>query len=320
MMKFSHLFMYILLSVSLTNGFKSYAQDLIILQTGDTIHCRIQKETKLKLRFSRMEKGYTSNATVEKSKVAKWTYTYFPSGMSDKGTTAPAPERKIRTAPDSSSFRQGERFRFQMTYGPGYLLGNTGKGRESLVNSGVPEHDAKKYYNKLVWGQSGTASLYYQVAEHYRIGACYQGFCSGANIVTTFNGEGSERYYGEIGERAFVNFAGISLHDAAWLGKKQKTAFYAAYSIGPAFYRNETEILFRQVLFKGSSLGQRLNTGMEFVIAPRLSFCVDVSVFRSTLKKVNVTTVDGSQEIRLEKDNWENLGRFDLSAGLVISL
>ncbi|MBV2246236.1 MAG: hypothetical protein KUL83_03675 [Lentimicrobium sp.] len=296
-----------------------YGQDQIILNSGDTLTGRITRETKNLLYFRHNIKGITSDAKVEKSTVLKWTYHNVPDQGPDENDVPPIAmtTRNDRDQGVFPSFPAGERFRGSISGGLGYLLGDTDEAEKSLTGQGVPAEDAKNYYNELVLGYSGTASLHYRVSREYWIGAHYLGFYSKANMTTYFDDGGMYRFYGDIGERYFVNFTGLSLSSAVWLGRKKQWAYHAAYSVGPAFYRNETEVMHQQVLFKGVTLGQNLSLGLEYFITPKISVSTDFSLFRATLRKVKITTEGGTQEVDLDKESYENLSRADLTAGFV---
>ncbi len=223
-------------------------------------------------------------------------------------------EREPESGP---SFPSGERFRGNISGGLGYLMGNTKEAEKLLTDQGVPAEDAKNYYNDLVLGYTGTASAHYRVSRDYWIGAQYLGFYSKGNMVTYYDEGGMYRFYGNMGERYFVNFTGLSLSSSSWLGREKHWAYHSAYSVGPVFYRNETEVMIQQVLFKGITLGQSLSLGLEYFITPNISISTDLSVFRATLKKVKVTTEGGTQEVDLDKESYENLSRADLTAGFV---
>jgi hypothetical protein len=297
----------------------SYSQDQIILNSGDTIMGRITKETKNYLYFRQSSKGITSNAKVEKSNVLKWSY-YNVSDQGNNHTAIPSnavTDRKEQKQESSRSFPAGERWRLNVSGGLGFLLGNTEKAEKSLTDQGVPAEDAKNYYNDLVLGYAGTASVHYRVSGYYWIGAQYMGFYSNANMLTYYNDGGMYTFYGNMGERYFVNFTGLSLGSSSWLGRKKHWAFHSAFSVGPAFYRNETEVMLQQVLFKGITLGQNLSLGMEYFITPKISISADASVFRATMKEVEIATEGGTQKVELEKESYENLSRADLTAGFV---
>ena len=126
-----------------------------------------------------------------------------------------------------------------------------------------------------------------------------------------------EMYYGRAGERIFVNFAGLSLFTIFEAGKSNKWGINSSVTIGPAFYRNETEIFNEHILFKGATLGTDFSFGAEYFLSPGFSLTFDTSYFMAKLRNVNITTQQGSQDVEMEGDQAESLSRLNLALGVV---
>ncbi len=299
---------------------KGHSQDRIILTSGDTIHCSISKVTKKYLFYSQNFNGASAKGKIEKNKISEWTFKSAQGEEKQEGTTAipiiPNINSEIVTEQVAESELPGK-IRFSVNAGPGFMTGNTDDAEQSLQEQDVSIDDSKEYYDKLKLGAQTRASLYFHAWGDYWFGALYSGFYSKSEIVTTMQMDDVNVYYGKLGEHYFVNFAGASFFSASRYGSKKQIGLSSSFSIGPAFYRDEAEMLNQQFLVQGTSLGMNLTLGGEYFIKPRCSVSVEAAFFTSQVKKIKVTTTESSQDVKLDKENYENLSRLELSVGLV---
>jgi len=299
-------------------GNNAQAQDRIVLTTGDTIMCTITKVKKNYLCYSQDYNGVSAAGKISRDKIAEWSYHMNP----ENTTTSFVPEMKPKAAEQPEVEKKtlptdGSRFRLAVNGGMGSLLGDTKTVEETLVTQGVSAGDAKKYYKGLKTGIQGKASAYYHTFGEYSFGLVYKGFYSSTEIMTPLQMDELNMYYGKLGERYFVNFAGASFFGAERYGKNKQIGLNSAFSMGPAFYRDEVEMYNQEILIQGTTLGLDISLGLEYFIKPNISLNFETSVFSAKVKKMTVTTPDSSQDIELDKDNWENLGRIDVAVGLV---
>ena len=295
-----------------------FSQDQIVLTSGDTITCTINKVNAKYVFYSQDFNGVSAKGKVAREKIAEWSYhmnrqkneeSFMPEVKSE---TTEAHEEKKETLPTD-----GSRLRVAVNGGMGLLLGDTKTAEESLVSQGVSMDNAKKYYKGLKTGIHGKASVYYHAFGEYSFGLVYKGFYSSTEIMTSLQMDDLNMYYGKLGERYFVNFAGASFFGAERYGKNKQIGLNSAFSVGPAFYRDEVEMYNQEILVQGTTLGMDISLGVEYFIKPDISLNFETSVFSGKVKKMTVTTSDSSQDMELDKDNWENLGRIDVAVGLV---
>ncbi len=309
----------ILLLVILINP-KGFSQDRIVLVSGDTIHCTINKVSKKYLFYSQDYNGVSAKGKILKSKIREWSY------FVAKDESKKIPENLLTVMEDKDSETKTEienrsqergKFRISIIGGPGYLVGNTGNAEKSLQDQGVSISDSKKYYNNLKLGAQTKASVYFHAWGDYWFGALYHGFYSKSEIITPMQLDEVNMYYGKLGEHYFVNFAGATFFSADRYGRKKQIGLSSSFSVGPAFYRDELEMLNEQVLIQGTSLATNISIGAEYFIKPHFSISLETSLFSSQVKKLKVTTTESSQDVELDKENYENISRLDLSLGIV---
>jgi len=286
----------------------AYSQDWIILNNGDTVKCIISKTSDKYIYYSQNNNGLSAKGKVLKTNVVEWRCKPQYAEIKDSVEVAkPEKSKKVYIA---------ERFRASVLVGAGGLIGNTDQAENDLISKGASKEEAESYYSDLITGYQGNASIYYRIAKELWLGGSYKGFLTSSSIITSLHIDDVHLYYGEVNERMFVNFAGASMFSSMLFGKEKRFLVNSAFTIGPAFYRDEVGLMGQQVLLQGTTLGTELCIGLEYFIKPRWSLNFGTSFFQGTIKEMKVTTSTSSSSITLEKENYENLSRLDLSAGI----
>ena len=300
---------------------KSFSQDRIILNSGDTLKCTIGKVTRKFIYYSQNFNGISANGKVQKSSVWEWTFSSTEKEQIQHDLPPEMVDNQIAEEPEIAGNQEPvkptDRFRTSVSGGMGHLTGNTDAVEESLQQIGISVEDSRNYYKNLKLGYVIRASAYYQISKDYWLGMMYHGFYSSAELTTSMIMDDFNMYYGRLGERYFVNFAGASFFSSGRYGKNKKLGLNSSYSIGPAFYRDEAEMYNEQILIKSTSFAQDITLGVEYFIRPNISIGFESSLFMSKVRKMEVTTVNSSQTVELEKEEVENLSRINLSLGLV---
>lgn len=312
------------LIISLILCFKGNAQDRVILLSGDTLVCSIYKENRNFLYFKQNSKGVYTKGKISKKEVAEWTYQGANINQEKEETQIPSDFITEEIPAEKKEAWKTERenlLRLSINMGSGLLVGNTEKSIEDMQNQGMPKEDAEKYVNDLIIGYTGKFTLHYQLSEYYGLGLLYNGFYSDAKILTRMDYNDNYNWiYGEVGEITYVNFVGPSFITNYKFGRNKSFSIHSSYTIGPVLYRDEIEMMRQQSLLTGVALGQNLDFGLEFFITPRWALSLDASLFSSKLGKITVETVNSKEKIDLEKEDNNNLSRFDISFGMIFYL
>ena len=312
------------LLISLILCIKGNAQDRVILLSGDTLVCSIYKENRNFLYFKQNSKGVYTKGKISKNEVAEWTYQGANINQEKEEARIPSDLITEEISTEKKEAWKTERenlLRLSINMGSGLLVGNTEKSIEDMQNQGVPKEDAEKYVNDLIIGYTGKFTLHYQLTEYYGLGLLYNGFYSNAKILSRMDYNDNYNWiYGEVGEITYVNFVGPSFITNYKFGRNKSFSIHSSYTIGPVFYRDEIEMMKQQSLLTGVSLGQNLDIGLEYFITPRWALSLDASLFSSKLGKMTVETVNSKEKIDLEKEDNNNLSRFDISFGVIFYL
>jgi len=261
---------------------KVHSQDWILLNSGDTVKCTITKTNDKYIYFSQNKNGLSANGKVLKTNVVEWRIKPLKAEIKDSvNVVKPEKSKKVYVS---------ERFRASLQGGVGGLIGNTDAAENDLISKGASPEEAESYYNDLITGYQGSASMYYRIAKELWLGGNYKGFATSSSITTSLHIDDVQLYHGEVSEHMFVNFAGASIFSSVLFGKAKRFAVNSAFTIGPAFYRDEVEIMGSQVLLQGTTLGTDLNLGFEYYIKPRWSIHMGASFFQSKIKEIKATT------------------------------
>lgn len=276
------------------------AQDRMVMILGDTLDCKITGVTPKYLYFERMQNGVVVKDRIDRADVREWSKTEQPEAFGQ----AARPVWGVG------------RFRIALSGGYGIRTANTKTARQEMERVGFTSQEAKKYYKKLQAGEQAGGQLHYMFLPDLGLGVDYHFYYASSSIYGNFDPQdGVFRFYGEISENIYTNFVGISCYGQQWL-KPERLKAYSVISVGMALYRNETLFVYNPMLISGKALGENLDIGLEYLPWRNFAVGASVSCFQSTLRKVDVDNGISSQEVKLDKEQWEGLFRLSLSAGL----
>jgi hypothetical protein len=119
-----------------------------------------------------------------------------------------------------------------------------------------------------------------------------------------------------MNEKIYVHYAGLSFYSEQFMRSNPRWKFSSFYSAGMAFYRDEAIVVNTPFLLTGKAFASNLDLGLEYFVFPRISAGINVSYFLSSLKKVTLNDGNSTTVQELEKENYENISRLDLSVGI----
>ena len=278
----------------------AYTQDSIITISGDTIDCQITQVTKNSIRFIHDLAGTPTNSRIDMANVADWS----------RSDVSPVVYQAIGETEAYSKIR------ITAGVGAGYRIASAKAARESLVSQGFSETDARNYYRKLKTGYHTSGQIHFMGWHNLGLGIDYQFTASGSTITGSVDsGDGYTRLYGDLSEDIFINYVGFSAYTEEWL-RKGTWKLYSQASMGVTFYRNETMYIISPVLFTGKTFGINTQAGLKYMLRPNLALFAGADYFQARITKVTVENNQGSQEVELEAEQQEGLGRLGLSFGV----
>jgi len=279
------------------------SQDKIITINYDTIDCKINKISHNTIYFDLNNWGVKSSGKIPLNNVLN----YIVSGKTDP---------KVQK---SSSTVSGKKVRFSLSGGAGYLIGSTQNAEDQMVSQGFAFDQAESYYNDMKLGISANADFYLLITPNYGAGIKYKFFYNSSSTEGFIDPQdGVHLYYTTYREKIYVNFVGASLFYQQFIGSQKSLELNSALSLGLTTYRDEAEYLRGYYLLTGKNVGADFSIGLEYFITSGISLGADLSAFYSSIRKVKITDGTSTSTIELEKENYENLSRIDLSAGIRI--
>lgn len=294
---------YLLIAFILAGVFPGISgQDRIITLTNDTVECKINKITRSDIHFEITTAGVRTSGRMPMANILSY-------------SVNPATNQENRDKPVvTGSF---PRLRLGISGGFGYLFSSSETAEEGIVAWGVTPNAAESYYKDLKTGICGSGDITWMLTPGIGAGLRYKYFDTSASTEGFFDPhDGLYLYYSTYKEQIYVNFAGVSLYYCEPLGAGQKFKVYSAYAAGVAFYRNEAELFTGNYLMTGNAFGMDGSLGLEYFVRPGLSVSAELSAFYASLRKIELTNGSETQTMELEKENYENLSRFELSLGI----
>jgi len=279
----------------------AYSQDKIITVNNDTIECKINKISHSTIFFDITSKGIKSTGKLPLNRVLNYT-------VSQKAT----PEKPIYV--NTYNF---ERLRFGMNEGLGYLLASSKKAEKYMISQGLAADKAQSYYRDLKSGMNAYADLTCLITPIFGAGIKYKFFDTSSSIEGFFDPQdGVHLIYTTYKEQIYVNYFGAMVYYQQFIGSQEPLRLNSTCSIGLATYRNEAEYLNGYFLLTGKNLGADASLGLEYFISRWFSVGTDLTAFYSSIRKVKITDGSNTTKVDLEKEDYENLSRLELSIGI----
>jgi hypothetical protein len=278
-----------------------YPQDKIITLKKDTIDCKIIKVSKNYVFFAVSVKGIRSSGKLPVDSLLNYSI-----------SVKTAAEEKTREKPDPF-----ERLQLGISGGPGFLFASSEKAEIYMESMGLDPGLIETYYSDLKSGINVNADISFMVTPKYGAGFKYRFLITSAIIEGFFDpGEGANLFYSTYEEQIYVNYFGPMFAYRQSIGNKNLFKLNLNCSIGLATYRNEVGCLSNYLLLTAKDFGMEASVGMEFLINRKISITADLSAFYATFSKMKASDGSSTTTLELEKENYEDLSRLDLSLGI----
>ena len=209
-----------------------------------------------------------------------------------------------------------KRWRIALTGGMGYRVASSKDSKQLFTQQGFDKSQVDSYFKGIKWGPKASAQVHYLFKENYGIGIDYQfHYGSGSMNGIIDPQDGVTLYYGELKDKIFTNYIGLSLYEEIWV-KPEVWNFYAQASFGITYFRQENETFYSPVLITGKAPGINAEAGLDYFITPRIAVGANLNCFLSTISKIKVDDGTSTTEIKLEDKQREGLSRLDAGVGL----
>jgi len=272
-----------------------YAQDLLITNANDSINCKITAEKSNFIYFNFIREGEFRKTLLAKSNVKQIVYNYF-----DEAIVMPQ---------EMKGTENFNRFRISLNGGIGYRTAESPDDLPDVFNN---------YINELKWGGCFSADASYFISEAIGLGLKYNYFGSGntmQNVSMDIDGDGDTET-GAMSDDINISFVGPMVSSLVYSGNK-KNAFFFNLALGYLHYLDNAELVGYNFKIKGSTIGMVGDIGYQIGLSEALSLAFTCSYTIGTLSQVKKGSDGAYQTVKLEGDEKENLGRFELTVGLV---
>ena len=201
------------------------------------------------------------------------------------------------------------------------LLFSVGGGlsyRFAKIADSTPS-EFKDYMRELRWGENSSYAVLYFLNESYGFGLRYNTFQSDnkmEDISMDVDGDGLMNY-GRMVDDMKIKFVG-PVFSGRKISQNGKNAFISSVGIGYISYKNNAELAGFYMQLKGKTLGLFGGLTYRLGLSDALSLGVELSYTLGTLKKYERTSQGSVRTVELDKDEYDNLGRLELSLGLLL--
>lgn len=286
----------------------SYGQDLIVTNVGDSIACKIVRETPTIVQFTYAK--YNQNLVREfgKDRVSSIVMGFYDQiknaapavqestntpivNTSVVKTLVAEPETKNTANLDST---QWPRWQFGVNGGYGYRLFRARK-------EATPYE--LKYIDKIKTGFSFGTDLFYFPWKSVGFGVKYNMYRSKA--------ERDIRTADDI----TLQFLGASVAHRK-IFTNQKTAIISAFWAGYQPYKNVARHLGQSYTMKANTMGWGISVGIDHKITPKLALSLTGNCFMGNIYKFKRDSKGQVENVKLPYDAFEDLARADITLGL----
>ena len=189
----------------------------------------------------------------------------------------------------------------------------------------VPENELivnqdkyKEFSDRLRRTPMVGVSAHYLFKAGFGLGAKYSYSYSSSEIEDLIIDDKSTNHnlVADAFERMHINFVGFSFCGYLFLGENQKFMLYDALAFGYTHLRDESGMLFNNMLITGKTPGFDFEIGVEYFLSPSISLGINGGYFGSTFTKV--VQSDGTHSIsrKLQGDEVLNANNYNLNAGI----
>ncbi len=276
-----------------------HAQDLIVTNQGDSIHCKITSINSEKINFTFNKEGKRLETLISPDSVKYHEYNHYKKPYSTENVEGTKPFPVFR------------------------LAGNIGfsRGIGKIDNSSTSE--LNEHAEQLQKGMNYEFNIQFFMKENLAIGLKYNNFTSSNSMSTLINSldEGGNLVNGTLDETIKIPFYALSL-----LGRKlsvdKKSAFIYGVSLGSLGYDDKrifkhSTIPNYELKNESTTLGLGLELGYDIGISNNFALGLQLSLIMGSTTELKIEdSLNNSETQKFDDDNPLSLSHVDFSIGL----
>lgn len=280
---------------------KSFSQDLIVTQKGDSINCSIQKENKDFVYYSYYDKhNILKNSLLIREKISSIHKDFYLRNKEDY--------RSNGYSTNSNNYTKNinyHQFRIGIYGGLSYLL--------SPINDQL-DKDFEKHYKELKSGIHLGVNAEFYFNEYLGIGAKFCRFLTeNQSLVDIYMGQNIQTV--QLREDIYTTFIGPSFSARMYTAANNKNNFHANISLGLVSYTDNVSYIYDYQI-NTTTIGIITEYGYDIAISNNFSLGAMVSIMLSNFNEFEITDGVNTQQITLPEGEYEGLNRIDF--GLVL--
>lgn len=269
----------------------SKAQDLIVTNKNDSIHCKITKVNDDYIYFTFKKEDDFRSSLMAFKEVKSYQKDYF--------SNPEVTEKQL------IGYGKYPKFRIAIHGGYSHMLAKVSNELGS---------DFQSYVKDLKSGFHLGGDVSYYFNPVVGIGLKCHVFKSSNSMDDIYvEDDDGNRYYGIMSDKITTTFVGPTF-STRFLDKKKANAFIMSVGIGYLGYVNRG-VFITELNIKGSTPGLTLDFAYDVAISEHSALGLQISLITGSLSKLEVSDGQRTETLTLEEGSYENISRIDLSVG-----
>lgn len=285
---------------------KLNAQDYIVVNGTDTIHCKINEISSSSIFFTINQNNIPLQSSIPLTSVSSYYFNTNQVATNESITISNTPPDEKYVNPKDNVLKNKEfTYRFRITSDVGY-------GRFTAQTAPNTPDFLKDYYDDLKSGLHFALGLNYFTFKKWGFGLKYSLFKTSnqfENIILYYPDGTYDQ--GLLKDDITVNYVGGSLF-YRFLAKNKVSGFFIEISVGKTFYQNNSVMVYNYNI-KGNRMSFGYGIGYDFKVTSYLAIGIGYDLNVAILDRLEVN----NKTYYLGKpEEKENISRGNLTCGL----
>jgi len=260
------------------------AQDLLVTTAGDSLNCKITQIKGDYVYFTFTHQNEVRNTLMPKTQVKYYQYNFYT-------TSDIQPHQIVGYRPEFPHWR---------------LAANGGWSYRTAPLADGLNSAEREYMKKLKNGFNFSLDASYFFSEMFGAGVKY-------DLFKTSNSSST------VEDNISINFVGPAFA-MRFFNQSKTNCWFMNYSIGYMGYTDKGNNYGQSGIIKGSTVGLVMDIGYDIALSKNWSAGIQLSLLYGMLTELDETVNGVTRTVKLEKDQYEGLGRLNISIGLRCNL
>jgi len=261
------------------------AQDLIVTVDGDSLNCKITQMKGDYVYFTFRYQGEVRNTLLPVTQVKQYQYNYY-------AIPSVQPYQIVGYKPEFPNWR------LAFNVGWSYRTPRIVDGLDPII---------RDHIEKLKSGLNINLDASYFFTEMFGVGFKYDLY-KASNSIQSLEGD------------ITLNFLGPAFAMRSFDRATKTNSWFMNCAIGYMGYTEHLKVPGQSVMLKGSTAGFVMDIGYDIAFSKNWSAGIQLSILSGILTEMNRTSNGVTEKVKLEKDQFEGLHRFNISVGLRCNL